>query len=87
MTTATSRITAQGQTSVPAAVRRKLGLSPGTVLEWETDGVTVTVRRARKYTSDDIHKVLFPDGPPKARTVEEMDEGIAEYMRRKHARR
>jgi antitoxin PrlF len=79
--------TAQGQTSVPAEVRKRLGLAPGSVLEWEVEDGRVVVRRRGKFTSDDIHRALFPDGPPKARTVEEMDEGIREHMRKKHARR
>jgi antitoxin PrlF len=82
-----TKLTAQGQTSVPAEIRQKLGLAPGTHLEWEEQGDHAVVRRAGKYTSLDIHKALFPDGPPKRKTLEEMDEGIAQYMREKHARR
>jgi hypothetical protein len=35
----------------------------------------------------EIHKKLFPDGPPEPRTVEQMKEGIERYIREKHARR
>jgi len=35
MVLAESKLTAQGQISVPAEVRRKLGLGPGSVLEWD----------------------------------------------------
>lgn len=82
-----TKLTAQGQTSVPAEIRQKLGLAAGTTLEWEEHGDHAVVRRAGKYTSLDIHKVLFPDGPPKPISVEEMDEAIAQYMREKYARR
>ena len=82
-----SKVTAQGQISVPAEIRRKLGIGPGSVLEWEEEGERVFVRKAGRYTSEDIHRAVFPEGPPKAQTVEEMDEGIREYMRKKHARR
>lgn len=44
-------------------------------------------QRAKKYSFEDIHRALFPDGPPEPRTVEEMDEAIAEYVIEKHARR
>jgi AbrB family looped-hinge helix DNA binding protein len=84
---ARSRITAQGQISVPAEVRRKLGVGPGSVLEWEEDGGRVFVRRVGKYTFEDIHKALFPSGPPPRISVADMDDGIREYIRRKHARR
>jgi len=87
MALARSRLTAQGQISVPAEVRRKLGLGPGSVLEWDEEDGKIVVRRVGRYTSEEMHKALFPNGPPPPRTVEEMDEGIGEYMRKKHARR
>jgi AbrB family looped-hinge helix DNA binding protein len=82
-----SKVTAQGRTSIPAEIRRRLGLGPGSVVEWEADGDNVFVRRTGRYSSEDIHRALFPDGPPKPRTIEEMDEGIKQYMREKYARR
>ena len=87
MVIAKSRITAQGQISVPAEIRRKLGVGPGSVIHWEEERGRVLVRRAGKYTFEDIHKALFPAGPPPRRSIKQMDEGIREYMRRKHARR
>jgi len=81
-----SKVTAQGQISVPAEIRRKLGIGPGSVLEWEEEGDKVVVRRVGRYTSEDIHRALFPT-PPKPRTLEELKEGVAQYIREKHARR
>jgi AbrB family looped-hinge helix DNA binding protein len=86
MTLAQSKLTAQGQISVPAEVRRRLGLSPGSVLEWEEQGDQIVVRRAGRYTSEDLHRALFPT-PPKPLTLEEMKEGIQEYVKRRYARR
>jgi AbrB family looped-hinge helix DNA binding protein len=83
---ARSRITAQGQISVPAEIRRKLGVGPGSVLEWDADGDQVIVRRAGKYTSEEIHKALFPNGPPARRSLPELKEGIRQYIRKRHAR-
>lgn len=82
-----SKLTGQCQTSVPAEVRRRLGLGPGSVLAWEVEGDHVVVRRVGGRTFEEIHRKLFPDGPPHAKTVEEMDDGIAQYMRKRHARR
>jgi len=87
MPLAQSKVTAQGQTSVPLEVRRKLGIGPGSVLEWEEDGEKVVVRRAGRYSSEDVHRVLFPGGAPTRRTPEELKEGIRRYIRKKHARR
>lgn len=87
MAIAQSKLTKQGQISVPAEVRKRLGLAPGSVLSWEEKDGEVIVRRARKYTSEDIHRYLFPNGPPKKRLgKKEIEEGIAKYMREKHAR-
>jgi AbrB family looped-hinge helix DNA binding protein len=87
MTLAHSKLTAQGQISVPVDVRRKLGIGPGSVLEWVEEGDQIVVRRAGRFTSEDIHRALFPEGPPKRSTLGEMKEGIARHMREKHARR
>ena len=83
---AQSKITAQGQISVPAEIRRKLGVGPGSVLEWEEEGDRVVVRRAARYSSEDIHRAVF-SRRPKPRRSEELKEGVAESMRKKHARR
>jgi antitoxin PrlF len=87
MTRPQSKVTAQGQISIPAEIRRKMGISPGSVLEWEERDEEIVVRRVGKFTSEDIHRVLFPDGPPDPRTDEELEQGIEEYFREKYARR
>jgi AbrB family looped-hinge helix DNA binding protein len=85
MTSIQSRITAQGQTSVPAAIRRKLGLTPGTALEWIEENGAVMVRRAGGCNSLDIHRTIFPQ-PPQAQPLPALREGIRALLRRKHAR-
>ena len=87
MAIAHSRVTAQGQISVPVAVRTKLGLGPGSVLEWDEDGEQVVVRRAGRFTSEDVHRALFPERPPKPRRLADLKEGIRRYVRQRHARR
>lgn len=86
MTTATSKLTAQGQISVPAEIRRELGVGPGSILEWEAAGGQAIVRRGGRHTSEDIHRSLFPKGPPRAATTEEMKAGIRRHVRKRHAR-
>jgi AbrB family looped-hinge helix DNA binding protein len=85
MAMARSKITAQGQISVPAEVRRKLGVGPGSVLEWHENGEGVVVSRAGRYTADDIHRALFRK-QPKARTIGEMKAGVRRYLKKRHAR-
>ena len=55
MSTFLSKVTAQGQISVPAEVRRKLDIGPGSVLEWNAHGEQVVVSKAGRYSSEDIH--------------------------------
>jgi AbrB family looped-hinge helix DNA binding protein len=86
MAIARSKVTAQGQISVPVDVRRKLGVGPGSVLEWEQEGNKIVVRRAGSFTSEEIHRVLFGTRIPKTRSVDEMREGIRRYTRRRYAR-
>jgi AbrB family looped-hinge helix DNA binding protein len=81
-----SKLTTQGQISVPAAVRRKLGLGPGSVLEWDAQGGNVVVRRAGRFTSEQMHQTLFAT-IPQPRTLPELKEGIRRHLRERHARR
>jgi AbrB family looped-hinge helix DNA binding protein len=80
-----SKLNAQGRTTIPAEIRRELGILPGTVFEWHVEGATVVLRKPR-YSSEDIHRALFPKRP-RAHSLEELKEGIADYIREKHARR
>ena len=86
MAMAHSRVTAQGQISIPAEVRRKLGVGPGSVLEWDQDGSTIVVRRAGRYSSLDVHRALFKRAPEPS-TLAELEDGIRSYVKRRHARR
>ncbi len=86
MAIAHSKLTAQSQISVPAKVRRKLGIGPGSVLEWDDDGEKVVVRRVGRYTSEDVHRCLFAT-PPKPRTLAELKEGVRRDIKRRHASR
>jgi antitoxin PrlF len=86
MALAHSKLTAQGQISVPAKIRQKLGVGPGSVLEWDDDGDRVVVRRAGRYSSEDVHRSLFP-APPKPKTLGELKEGIRRHVKSRRARR
>ena len=87
MTLARSKVTAQGQISVPVEVRRRLGIGPGSVLEWSDEGEKIVVRRSARYSSEDVHRMLFPKGTPERRTLDELKQGIRDYIRERHARR
>lgn len=86
MALAHSKLTAQGQISVPAKIRRKLGIGPGSVLEWDDDGERIVVRRAGRYSSEDVHRSVFPTAP-KARTLADLKDGVRQHIRKRRARR
>jgi AbrB family looped-hinge helix DNA binding protein len=85
MPIAKSKVTAQGQISVPAEVRKKLGVGPGSVLEWHEEDDQVVVRRAGRYTSEDIHRALFA-GRVSRSGPSDVKEAIRKYIRKRHAR-
>jgi AbrB family looped-hinge helix DNA binding protein len=85
MAIAQSKVTAQGQISVPVEVRKKLGIGPGSTLEWDEHKDGVLVRRAGRYSSADVHDALFPEKAPKKARAD-VKSGIRRYIRDKHAR-
>jgi AbrB family looped-hinge helix DNA binding protein len=87
MALAQSKLTAQGQISVPAEVRRRLGVGPGSVLEWDDDGGQVIVRRVGRYSSEDIHAAVFGHKLARPKTLTELRGGIREAVRKRHASR
>ncbi len=62
-----SKITSQGQVTIPAAVRKQFGLSAGATIEWQEEGGKLVVKRRGVVSFADMHKKLFPSGaPPKS---------------------
>jgi bifunctional DNA-binding transcriptional regulator/antitoxin component of YhaV-PrlF toxin-antitoxin module len=86
MTIAQSRLTAQSQISVPVEVRKKLGVGPGSILEWYEQNNAVFVRRAGRFSSVDVHQVLFPNGAKKTESAPDVKAGIRKRIRQRYAR-
>jgi antitoxin PrlF len=86
MALAHSKLTAQGQISVPAKVRQRLGVGPGSVLEWDDDGDRIIVRRVGRFSSEDVHRSLFST-PPKPKTLRDLKDGVRRYIKRRRAGR
>lgn len=85
MAIARSKLSTRGRISVPAEVRRRLGIGPGSVLEWEEEGEKIVVRRVTQYTSEDVHKAMFAK-PPTRRALTELTAGIRKHVKSRHAR-
>jgi len=86
MSVARSKITAQGQISIPVNVRQKLGVGPGSILEWREEGGKIVVRRAARFSSQDIHRAIFPKQAPETHTIQDMKEGIRRRTVQRYAR-
>jgi antitoxin PrlF len=86
MSSLQSKVTAQGQISVPAEVRRQLGVGPGSVLIWEQRDGEFIVRRAGKSSSADVHAALFVDDARAPGKATDVKAGIRKYIRGRHAR-
>lgn len=69
---------------MPAEVRKRLEVGPGSVLEWDEQNNQIIVRRAGRYTSEDVHRALFPSKPPKKAPVDVKD-AVRTYIRKRHA--
>ena len=86
-----TKLTSQGQVSVPAAVRSFLHLIPGSVLVWSQEGDRIVVERAKRHSTAEVHQALFGNGasgPPTGaapRTLAELKQGIRQRMQRRHA--
>lgn len=70
MRVATSKVTSQGQISVPSEVRRDLGIRPGTELIWDRKKSGEYVVRPKRLTLADLHQIV---GKP---TVHLSEEGL-----------
>ena len=83
-----TKLTSQGQVSVPAAIRHLLALTPGSAIVWTEDKGQVTVQRAVKHTTEDAHKALFgnEDTTLAPKSLQDLKQGIADYIKQKHAR-
>ena len=87
MSTKQSKLTSQGQVSVPASVRQFLSLSPGATMLWMQEGERMWVGRAVTHTTTDVHQALFGNSAPKQTTdTQDTNQAIRSFIQKKHAR-
>lgn len=80
-----SKLTSQGQISVPVEVRQRLGIGPGSILEWNKEDDKIVVRRSGTFSSKDIYEAPLSDQTPRAHTIEQLKEGLKRRFLEKHA--
>ena len=79
-------LTSKGQVTLPKELRDRLGLDAGTLLDFEIQADDSIRVRAVKPDARRIRGLL--KSPHTAvLTVDQMDAGIAEHLKRKHAAR
>ena len=70
-----SKVTSKGQTTLPRAVRSKLGLEAGDTVRYIVSGERVQILKARQ--ASDLGGMLYRPGQRRV-SLEEMDDAIAE---------
>jgi len=53
---------------------------------FKQEGERMMVRRAGRYTSEELHRALFEE-PPHPRGLRELKEGVQRYVKARRARR
>ncbi|MEY2951974.1 MAG: hypothetical protein RLZZ401_61 [Pseudomonadota bacterium] len=73
---------------MPAVIRQLLALTPGSTLVWTQDEGRVTVERAVRHNTAEVHQALFGDEalPTPAKTLTELKQGVRDRMKRRYAR-
>lgn len=78
-----AKITSKGQVTIPKKIREKMNLHPGDqILFEETEQGDIKISSPKKSIKD-LRGILHQPGQ-KAKTVQEMNEGIADYLKEKH---
>lgn len=80
---ATATITSKGQVTIPKKIRDKLGLKPGDKINFELNEQGKLEVSTKTYSIMDTAGILYRPGQ-KAKTIKEMNEGVAEYFREKY---
>ncbi len=56
----TARLSSKSQIVIPAAIRRRLGLSPGDLLEISQEGDRIVLRKVRRSALESLERVGGP---------------------------
>lgn len=76
-------ITSKGQVTIPKKIREKLNLRPGDKVNFvETNEGEIKIHPQKKSIKD-LRGILHRPGQ-KAKSVEDMNEGIREYLKEKY---
>lgn len=57
-----TKISSENSTVIPSPIRRKFGISPGDILQWDVDKDKIQVTPRKKVTLDDIVGMISVGG-------------------------
>jgi AbrB family looped-hinge helix DNA binding protein len=77
-------ITSKGQVTIPKKVRDQLQLKPGDTINFEIDSSSSAKLTTERKDHSEVFG-MFKHKTSESFTVEEMDDGVAEYFRNKYS--
>ena len=80
-------VTSKGQVTIPKDVRERLHLRPGVRLDFSVNEEGYLVGKPLTKTVDEVFGMLHRYALDRPVPAEEMDEGIADYLRETHGKR
>jgi|AntRauTorcE11898_2_1112593.scaffolds.fasta_scaffold79622_1 AbrB family looped-hinge helix DNA binding protein len=80
---AKATITSKGQVTIPKKIREKLGLKPGDKLNFKVNEKGNLEVIPKTHSIMDTAGILYRPGQ-KPKSIEEMNEGVADYFRKKY---
>lgn len=84
-----AKVSAEGQLTIPAAIREAFGLKTGDIVDFYVDdaGRSVTLLARNKSIFERLDEFKLPSSPNgRPVTVAEMDDAIGDYLTEKHER-
>ncbi len=81
----TTTLTSKGQVTIPKKIRDELNLQPGDLLSFEIDKENHITVKPEKKSADQAYGILYST-EREALTGEEMDQGVAEYFKKKYGK-
>lgn len=80
-----AKVTSKGQITIPKKIREKLNINPGDKVKFVTDESGGVKLITQKKPIEELKGILHRPGQ-KPKTIEEMNEGITEYLKEKYSK-